>query len=65
MEGGRYLDNSDVSEEERERNETYSVPRLLNENLREFDHLGVIVELLGQIDHLVCRVLLIAVLPSC
>ena len=37
---------------------TYCIARLLSEELREPDHLGVIVELVGQIDHVVCLVLL-------
>jgi hypothetical protein len=36
----------------------------LNEQLREADHLGVVVEGLGQGDHLVSGILLVAVLAG-
>jgi len=37
---------------------TYSVTRLLNKDLSEPDHLGIIVELFGKVDHGIGRVLL-------
>jgi len=38
----------------------WCVPRLLDKDLRELDNVGVVSESLGQIDHVVCLVLLIA-----
>lgn len=38
---------------------TYSVPWLLDKDLRKPDHLRIISVLFSQVDHLVCRVLLI------
>lgn len=42
-----------------QRERTYSITRLLSEKLSKSDHICVIVELLGKVDHLVCRVLLV------
>jgi hypothetical protein len=39
---------------------TYSVPRLLDKDLREPDHLSIVIELFSQVDHGVGRVLLVA-----
>jgi hypothetical protein len=39
---------------------TWRVARLLNENLGEPDHLTIVVQLFGEINHLVSRVLLVA-----
>lgn len=44
----------------REFNITYRVPRLLDEDLGELDHVSIVVELLGESHHLVSRVLLVA-----
>ena len=38
----------------------YSVARLLRKNLGKFDHIWVVVQRLGKIDHVVSRVLLVA-----
>lgn len=38
---------------------------LLDEDLRELDHVGVVVECLGEVDHLITRVLLIAGTSRC
>lgn len=40
------------------------VTRLLDEHLRERDHVGVVLERLCEIDHLVSGILLVAVAPS-
>ena len=40
---------------------TYRVPGLLHEYLSQPDHVGVIVKSLGEIDHLVSSILLVAV----
>lgn len=37
---------------------TYRVPGLLSEDLSKFDHVRVVVELFGKVNHLVCAVLL-------
>ena len=42
------------------RREAYRVARLLREDLRELDHVRVVVERLGEVDHRVRRVLLLA-----
>ena len=40
--------------------EPYGIARLLDEDLGEPDHLSVVSELLGQVDHGIARVLLLA-----
>lgn len=47
-----------------EEKKTYGVARLLHKYLREADHLSVIFELLGEVDHSIRRVLLIAFVSS-
>jgi len=39
-------------------NQTDRIAGLLNEDLRQLDHLSVVAERLGEIDHLVGRILL-------
>lgn len=43
---------------------THGVARLLHEDLGETDHVRVVVELFGEVDHSISRVLLITV-PAC
>lgn len=43
---------------------THGVARLLHEDLGETDHVRVVIELFGEVDHSISRVLLITV-PAC
>ena len=44
---------------------TYGVPGLLSEDLGELDHVGIVVELFGKVDHLICAVLLSTWISCC
>ena len=44
---------------------TYCISRLLYEDLSKVDHGGIVIQSLRKIDHLICSILLVAILPSC
>ena len=51
--------------ERRHDESAYRIARLLDENLGEADHVGIVVQLLRKVDHGISRILLIAVSTSC